>query len=137
MVGSRRRDFDVPKEDAEHLEARGLPWETLHECGSMWVLVHEFPIPDGYKSSTATVAIRVPSNYPTAALDMVYFNPSMVREDGISIAATQATVNIAGVPFQRWSRHRTAQNPWRPGIDGIATHLSLVEEWLRASSGKE
>ena len=39
-------------------------------------------------------------------------------------------MTIMGQEFQRWSRHRTGQNPWRPGIDNLHTHLSLVEEWL-------
>lgn len=137
MMDSCRRDFHVPEEDISHLNARGLPWETLIEGCNMWVLLHEFPIPDGYKSSTATVAIQIPHSYPTAVLDMAYFNPPLVRKNELPIAGAQVTINIDGKPFQRWSRHRTAQNPWRPGIDGIDTHLSLVEEWLRKSCGKE
>ena len=32
--------------------------------------------------------------------------------------------------WQRWSRHRTAVNPWRRGYDCIETHVLLVDDWL-------
>ena len=125
-----RRAFDLPEEDREHLDARGLPWETVSEKDNQWLLIHDFPIPEGYSHRSVTAAIRIPANYPTAGLDMVYFHPSLAREDGIHIRATEGTVAVDGRTFQQWSRHRTAANPWRPGIDQISTHLSLVEEWL-------
>ncbi|KPV43035.1 E2/UBC family protein [Alicyclobacillus ferrooxydans] len=126
-----RRGFDLPEEDREHLDARGLPWETVSEKDNQWLLIHDFPIPEGYSHRSVMAAIRIPANYPTAGLDMVYFHPSLAREDGIRIpATTEGTVVIDGCSFQQWSRHRTAANPWRPEIDQISTHLSLVEEWL-------
>ena len=50
--------------------------------------------------------------------------------DGSAVRATSVRTTIDGTPWQRWSRHRTSQNPWRPGVDGIPTHLALVEHWL-------
>ena len=125
-----RCDFDLPEEDHEHLDARGLPWETVSECGNQWLLIRNFPIPEGYNYRSVTAAIRIPANYPTAGLDMVYFHPSLSRVDGIRIPATEGTVFIEQRVFQQWSRHRTGENPWRLGIDQVSTHLGLVEEWL-------
>ena len=42
-----RRDFDLPEEDVEHLNARGVPWETVCANGAQWRLLHEFRIPPG------------------------------------------------------------------------------------------
>lgn len=124
-----RRQFDLQEEDTEYLDAKGLPWETLVEGGALWLLLHEWPLPDGYTTGAVSVALRL-TGYPSGALDMVWFSPAVVRSDGGPIRATSVRTTIDGAPWQRWSRHRTAQNPWRPGVDGIPTHLALVEHWL-------
>jgi hypothetical protein len=126
-----QRYFDLPGEDEEYLQARALPWETVSENNVQWLMVQNFPIPNGYNNRIATVAIQIPLNYPTAGLDMVYFNPQLLRVDGVQIRNTESTIIIQGLTFQRWSRHRTTENPWRPEIDNIAVHLGLVEEWLQ------
>ena len=77
----------------------------------------------------------IPDNYSDSQIDMVYFNPHLARADGRAIGAL-ATQTIAGVSWQRWSRHRTGANPWRPGVDDVASHLALVDEWLRREFSK-
>jgi hypothetical protein len=61
---------------------------------------------------------------------MVYFFPALARKDGRVIAAAEAMQPLDGKSFQRWSRHRTAQNPWKIGRDNLGTHIILVEDWL-------
>ena len=124
-----RRDFDLLAQDEKFLEEYGLPWETISD-GSQWVLIHEFPTHDGYNHLRVTAAIRMETGYPNTELNMVYFFPALARKDGRAIGATQATQVIDGKTYQRWSRHRTAQNPWRPGVDGVDTHVFLIEDWL-------
>lgn len=128
-----RRYFDLPRGDGDYLNALGLPWETFKEPVQngirLWLLVHGWQVTKGYNRNKVTVAIMIPSSYPTAQLDMVYFLPALSRTDNYLIANTSEE-SIEGQKFQRWSRHRTSQNPWRPGLDGIATHLSMVECWL-------
>ena len=51
-----RRGFDLPEEDREHLDARGLPWETVSEKDNQWLLIHDFPIPEGYSHRSVTAA---------------------------------------------------------------------------------
>jgi hypothetical protein len=130
-----RRQFDLPGEDVEHLDARRLPWETLAEGEAKWLIVHGFPVPAGYNHITVQAALRIEPGYPDAQIDMVYFSPAITRTDGRAIKNLTTQV-IDGVQFQRWSRHRTATNPWRPGEDCIATHLLLVEDWLRREFAK-
>lgn len=124
-----RRDVALPENDVEHLDARGLPWETVVDGPRQLLLVRDFPLPDGYDACTVTLALIIPPGYPTVQIDMVYFDPAVVRADHQPIGAL-STLVIGGTPFQRWSRHRTMENPWRPGLDDVSTHLALVEEWL-------
>jgi hypothetical protein len=60
---------------------------------------------------------------------MVWFEPALVLTSGRAIGALSSHT-IDGTTWQRWSRHRTAQNPWRPGVDDVSTHLGLVDDWL-------
>jgi hypothetical protein len=127
--GEIRRQFSLPKEDVEHLQARLLLWETISTGGEQWLILHDFPVPSGFSSSLAQVGIFITPGYPTAPLDMAYFCPPLVRNDGKEIPGL-AQQALDGKTWQRWSRHRSNENPWRPGEDSIVTHLALVEWWL-------
>lgn len=124
-----RRQFLLPEADREHLDARGLNWETMVDAYGQWLIVHDFSVPAGYNLSHVTAAVQIGAGYPDAPLDMVYFHPPLTRADGHVINCL-TTQTIDGKSFQRWSRHRTGLNPWRPGEDDIAAHLTLVEYWL-------
>lgn len=125
-----RRQFDLLPEDDKFLNDYGLPWETIVD-GSQWVLIHNFPTYGPYNHQKVTAAIRLETGYPTTSLEMVYFHPHLMRQDGRIIGATQVTQPLDGKSFQRWSRHRTVQNPWKPGEDSIASHIFLIEDWLQ------
>jgi hypothetical protein len=126
-----RREFVLPSKDVLHLDSLGLPWETVGrpQQGGAHVLIHQFRVPPGYHVEAATVALRIEPLYPDVQIDMAYFNPALSRTDGKGIHQIVAE-SIDGQLFQRWSRHRTTANPWRPGIDCLATHLGQVEHWL-------
>ncbi len=126
---SPRRQFELLPQDREFLDTYGRPWETIID-GSQWVLIHEFDTHEGYIHPRVTAAIRMETGYPNTELNMVYFFPALARRDGKPIGATQATQTIAGQNYQRWSRHRTAKNPWRAGLDHLDTHVILIEDWL-------
>ncbi|HEY3165824.1 MAG TPA: E2/UBC family protein [Candidatus Binatia bacterium] len=124
-----RRQFTPLPQDLEFLEEHGLPWETIVDR-SQWFLIHEFPTHEGYNHPRVTAAIRIETGYPQAELNMVYFFPALARKDGKPIGATQTVQQLDGKVFQRWSRHRTGQNPWKTGRDYLGTHVLLVEDWL-------
>jgi hypothetical protein len=84
----------------------------------------------GYGRQDVDAAVNVAPGYPDSQLDMVYFHPHLVRADGKPLGAVSGGVAIDGRDWQRWSRHRTPANPWRPGVDDLSTHLGLVHEWL-------
>ncbi len=126
---SLRRQFKLPPEDEKFLDDYGLPWETVID-GSPWLLLHEWPTPKGYNEPKITAAIRIETGYPDFGLDMVYVFPHLNRTDGKLIGCADAMQPLEGKSYQRWSRHRTAQNPWTPGVDNISSHIFLVEDWF-------
>lgn len=124
-----KKQFQLPEQDVLYLNELGLEWETINDKGMQWLILHDYTVPTGYNLSKVSVAIKIETGYPRAQLDMVYFFPALQRIDGKSINALSHQI-IDGKQFQRWSRHRTPQNPWREGIDDLSTHLSLVTFWM-------
>jgi len=129
-------EFRLPAEDESYLEGLGIDWEMRVDKGpsqnqsTNWLILHNWKLPNGYNVAEANLALRIPGNYSDAQIDMVYFNPSLSRADGKAIGALSA-IKILTEDYQQWSRHRTGQNPWLPGIDNIASHLAAVDHWLR------
>ncbi len=130
-----RRQFVLPSFDVAHLDSTGLAWETVVDSGNRWVLVHDRPVPIGYTVERVTLALLIAPSYPEAQIDMAYFHPQLARKDGKPIGALAAQ-DIEGKGFQRWSRHRTGESPWRPGEDDVFTHLVLVDDWLERELAK-
>jgi len=124
-----RRQFQLPQEDIVYLEHLGLKWETIVDQGMQWVIIEDYPVCAGYNLAKVTVAVKIETGYPRTALDMSYFYPGLSRLDGKSINAISPQI-IDSKQFQRWSRHRTGQNPWREGVDDLSTHMSLVSFWF-------
>lgn len=124
-----RKQFSLPTDDIEWLEAQGLPYELVVEAGIPRVLIHDYVVPDGYNVRSVTANVRIEPGYPESQIDMVYFYPALARQDGKAIGAL-AKDQFDGKTWQRWSRHRTPANPWRPGVDNLGTHFALVYEWL-------
>lgn len=124
-----KRDFQLPAEDMEWLEQRGAPFELVADGGALRVVLRDLVLPSGYNVKTTDANVRIEAGYPDAQIDMVYFHPGLVLLSGRRIGAITSEV-FEGKTWQRWSRHRTPANPWRPGIDSLATHFALVQEWL-------
>jgi hypothetical protein len=124
------REFVLPEFDRDALDGLGRPWETLMDGGTMWLILHDYEVPLGYNHTVVEAALLIPPSYPDGQIDMVYFYPALHRTDGRPIPAL-ADQPIRGEIWQRWSRHRTGANPWRPSVDDVASHLILVDDWLR------
>jgi len=122
-----RRNFFLPEEDTEFLNKQNIQWETI-SSGGMWLILHDYPVPEGYNVASAEVALMIPPSYPVTQIDMAYFFPQLQKKSGRVINATTPQV-IEGRTFQRWSRHRLP-GEWVPGLDNVSTHLCLVDNWL-------
>lgn len=125
-----RRTFRMPAEDEEYLDGLGLPWETVRDGNTQWLIIHDWYIPGAYNQTKASVALEIPANYSDTEINMVYFRPDLRRNDGKPIGQLSGQI-ICGESWQRWSRHRTPKDPWRPGVDNVSSHLALVDDWLR------
>lgn len=126
-----RRQFSLPGYDIQYLETTGLDWETIaDQPGSGWLLLKNWPVKSpGYNVDRVLMALRIQPGYPDTQIDMVYFHPELSRCDNKAIGAL-STLQIDGLTFQQWSRHRTQESPWRSDVDEVATHLVLVDDWL-------
>ena len=124
-----RREVQLPAHDVAFLDSLGLAWETITDGNLMWLLIYEFDVPSGYNHTRVSVGLQLSTSYPDAQIDMVYFLPHLARTDGRPIGALSGHP-LQGKTWQRWSRHRTGSNPWRPGVDSLETHMLLVDEWL-------
>lgn len=130
-----RRQFCLPAQDEIFLNSLNLVWEAVMEGGVRRLVVHDMPLPAGYTGQTVTVNMRIEAGYPEAQIDMAYFSPPIARADGKQINAI-CPDTFDGKEWQRWSRHRTAQNPWRPGLDNVGTHFAAINAWLSAELDK-
>lgn len=124
-----RRHFALPEMDEDYLAALGLAWEAVKENNIMRIIIYDFPVSPGYTIEKVALNIRIEGGYPDVQIDMVYFYPHLSLLNGRKIQA------LADDPFdekiwQRWSRHRTDLNPWRSGIDCVASHVHLIQCWL-------
>lgn len=125
-----RHAFQLGEEDLECLNALGLPWEAVIENRAKWIILPDYPIPAEYNFRSASAALKLPPSYPDDQIDMVYFCPALALVNGRAIA-NLSPLTIDGKAYQQWSRHRTAANPWRPGVDNVCTHLLQVNDWLQ------
>jgi len=130
------RDFALLEADESYLDALGLRWETTSAEGSRWLIVRDYPVPDGYTVKSTALALMVPPAYPRAEIDMFFVHPHLHLKSGVQIPATEAMQAIGGIPFQRWSRHRGSIKPWNPRSDNVVTHLALVETALLKEIGE-
>lgn len=124
-----RREFSMPPIDVEYLDGTGLEWETIVQDRARWLLIHGRGVRPGFEPERVTVALQILPGYPDSQLDMVWFHPPLAPK-GKQVVRALSTQTIDGKAFQRWSRHRTATNAWRPGLDDVCTHLILVDHWL-------
>lgn len=125
-----RRDFALLGVDECFLDASFGRWETVVDNQRRWLLIFGFPVPTGFSERHTTLALEVPSSYPSAQIDMFYVYPPLALSSGGQLECTQAYEVIRGQSYQRWSRHRTDASAWRPGTDNVITHLALVESAL-------
>jgi len=119
----------LPEEDRQYLKSTGWTWEVHSDGGVNWLVIYGYPVPEGYNFKTTDVSLRLECNYPEAQIDMAYFGNHLALEGGGQIGALTDSSHLNRV-WQRWSRHRTQQNPWRIGVDCVETHMTLVHHWL-------
>lgn len=130
-----RRDFALLAEDVDYLGRLALPWETVVEQGRRWLVIGGYPLPSGYTATTTDLALEIPPSYPQAQIYGFYANPPLALANGRTIASTQLSGVIRGLPWVGWSRYRPGQ-PWNPDSDNVVTQLALAEAALLKEAGE-
>jgi hypothetical protein len=122
--------------DEDFLGGLGLKWETIVENQRRWLIVHNYPVPAGYTAASTTIALEVPTNYPSAQIDMFYCYPPLALSSGRAIANTQVRATIKGNEFHGWSRHRGGASTWDPAKDNVSTQFALVDDCIAREVGE-
>lgn len=130
------RAFKLLPADHAYLDGLGLRWETVLEGERRWLLLHDYPLPEGYAPAKVQLALDVLKDYPASQIDMFYFAPFVRLADGREIPSTQVRAIIAGVEYQGWSRHRNGSSLWDSNTDSVRTHMALVETCLAKELGE-
>lgn len=130
-----RRAFALLDVDEEHLQSLCQAWETVIEDKRRWLIIHDYPLPEGYTTSRTALALEIPCTYPSAQIDMFYTYPPASLASGRAIDRTQVRAVIGGCEYHGWSRHRGPASPWNPATDNVVTHLALVESALAKEVG--
>src|ERR1700722_20097287 len=63
------KQFSLPRQDEEYLNGLALPWETIVDGGSRWLLIHKWHLPGGYNAARITVALLISSQYADTHID--------------------------------------------------------------------
>lgn len=126
-----RREVMLPEDDQDFLDANFPGWETVIDGAMPYLILKQFPVPEGYNHTVVQAAIHITSGYPNAPLDMVYFSPDLACNSGRPITAL-AVQTILGQPWQRWSRHYG----WRAGVDNLILHIERIRTWLDLELGR-
>jgi hypothetical protein len=110
--------------------------------GGTWiyVLIHDYVLPDGFEPASTTMLLRLPPGFPDAAPDMFWADPPIkVRATGAyPVAADQFELypvdgeeSMQVRRWQRFSRH-LPNGAWRPGIDDLRSWLRTIRATLEA-----
>src|SRR6266480_6277517 len=107
----------LPLRDREYLESRGIQYEEIDTGGHKAIRIKSWQLPSGkYSAPAADVLILLPAGYPDIQPDMFYTSPWLqLSAQGRYPKAADQPLSLAGVSWQRWSRHASE---WRPGRDG-------------------
>jgi hypothetical protein len=131
-----RRQFALLDIDERFLDGLDLWWETVIDGQRRWLLIDDYPVPNGYTAVRTLLALEIPLTYPGAQIDMFYTHPALALTTGRAIDRTQPSATIHGQPFSGWSRHRGELSKWNPATDNVSTHLALVESALAKEVGE-
>lgn len=96
------------------------------------VVLPRWPLPCGFDREESDLLIRLSPGYPDIPPDMWWFCPSVHRDNGEPLPATNAVETYLGRDWQRWSRHFT-NGQWQSGVDGLQSFLALIQQELARS----
>jgi hypothetical protein len=89
--------------------------------GSVGLVIPEFPLPLGFSTPAARIAVRIPALYPTEKLDLFWLDRTVTRRDGAALPNVMAhNVLVAGESWIQISWHDNASHdPERISVLGF------------------
>lgn len=122
----------LPSIDQDYLN-ESYPGHTVsNELGTICIVVPDFPLPEGFKQSSADLLLRLDNGYPDIKPDMWWFTPAIQRLDDRQIPGTEVDEVFFGLKWQRWSRHLDNEQ-WIPGVDSIESYIAVIEQDLKST----
>lgn len=105
--------------------------EPTSQCG--YLIIPDYPVPDGWDKPTTTLLVVIPNGYPLAALDMFWVNPFLRLRDGREAECANYFEQHLGDIWQRFSWHYANSQSWLPGKSSLLTHLHFINTRLLQS----
>lgn len=133
MVDSKEEAISfLPKTDLQYLESKNYRFSQKKDGNVKGLVIHGYPLPAGkYHVDAADILIQIPNGYNDTHPDMFFCSPHLKLQTTKSEpAATGGRLKFNEIEWQQWSRHSNVGNDWRPGIDGIKSHLRKVDRAL-------
>lgn len=124
--------MELPARDEKFLNERELNWHLLPDPqGAACLLIREFDVAaGGFTPPTTELMLRIPAQYPMAALDMWYCDPPIrLVSTGQFATASEVIEAHLGRQWQRFSRHLNGS--WKPGVDGLRSFFVLIQRELQ------
>lgn len=124
--------MELPARDVKFLNEREFTWQVLPDPqGAACLLIKEFDVAaGGFTPSTIELMLRIPPQYPVAALDMWYCDPPIrLVSTGQYATASEVMESHLGRQWQRFSRHLNGS--WKPGVDGLRSFFVLIQRELQ------
>ena len=102
--------------------------DVLEEGDWISIVIHSFPLGDGYTVPFADLLIRAQRTYPDSGPDMFWLDVSVLLAGGqVPQAADSQEVHVSR-NWRRFSWHRAR---WEPSVDNLHGYLEFIRRRLR------
>lgn len=96
--------------------------------GWTYLVVDDYPIPEGYAPNTTRLLVKLPPLFPDAAPDMFWLNPHVRTSSGAMPQGASVEAVLDG-QWQRFSWH-LQPGAWLPGISTLRDFMRCVRARL-------
>ncbi|KWX87977.1 hypothetical protein AMQ83_09700 [Paenibacillus riograndensis] len=122
----------LPQNEINYLNTQGYEYEFHRNPSNpseLFLVISNFDLGENYNTRNVKLLVKIPVGFPTAAMDMFWVQPSVLKKDG-QLPASVCDEEYLGSTWQRFSRHRDGGS-WNPVLGGLRSHFTFVAEALR------
>jgi hypothetical protein len=101
---------------------------ALQPDGWTYLIVPDYPMPDGFTPNLVRLLIKLPPLFPDAAPDMFWLSPQVRTASGATPQGTSIE-SVLDAEWQRFSWH-LVPGAWRPGISSLRDFMRCVRARL-------